>query len=102
MVIHVLTKSGFFVFSQLRLFPAPIKAAHRFNTMSLGPIAGFGEHDLALGGDRFAEQDPAGAADEPPERLLPLFERAQPLIVALETKKGRIPQAKLAPRRAWS
>jgi hypothetical protein len=37
-------------------------------------FAGFGEHDLALGGDGFAEQDPTGAADEPPERLLPLFD----------------------------
>jgi hypothetical protein len=38
-------------------------------------FARLGEHDSALGDERFAEQDSAGASDEPLECLPTLFDR---------------------------
>jgi hypothetical protein len=46
---HVLTKSGFLVFSQL--LPA------RFDTMPSPQLARLAEHDCTFGDERFAEQD---------------------------------------------
>jgi hypothetical protein len=43
-------------------------------------FAGLGDHDRALGDQRFAEQDSAGASDEPLERLPTLFDRASPKV----------------------
>jgi hypothetical protein len=40
-------------------------------------LARLGEHDRAVGGERFAEQDAADAGDEPLERLAPRLKGTQ-------------------------
>jgi hypothetical protein len=45
------------------------------------------EHDRALGGERFAEQNAADAVDEPLERLAPRLQRPQAQIVPIEAQK---------------
>jgi hypothetical protein len=69
-----LTKFGFFVFSQARLAPLFIDAARPLRHDAFeAQFARLGEHDPALGDERFAEQ--AGASDEPLECLSTLFDR---------------------------
>ena len=52
--------------------PAPIEAALAFRHDAFeAEFAGFGEHDRALGGERFAEQNDADVGNEPLEHLAP-------------------------------
>jgi hypothetical protein len=72
-----LTKFGFFVFSQARLVPLFYRRCPPFRHDAFeAQFARLGEHDPALGDERFAEQDSAGASDEPLDCLPTLFDRA--------------------------
>jgi hypothetical protein len=72
-----LTKFGFFVFSQARLVPLFYRRCPPFRHDAFeAQFARLGEHDSALGDERFAEPDSAGASDEPLDCLPTLFDRA--------------------------
>jgi hypothetical protein len=52
--------------------------------LPLGNDGGFGEHDHALGSERFAERYALDAGDEQQERASPVFDWTRAQIVLLE------------------
>ena len=84
---HILTNSGFFDLSHCRLLPLQYRLPARFDTIPSSQLARLGEHDRAIGLDRLAEHDVAGAGDEPRELVAPLLERALAEILAVEAEE---------------
>jgi hypothetical protein len=74
---HVLTNSGVLGLQPVATSPALVEAALSLRHDAFeAELAGFGEHDCAVGGERVAKQDPADAGDEPLDCLPTLFDRA--------------------------
>ena len=78
----------------LGLQPIAASAAAIEATLSLrhdafeAKLAGFGEHDRALGGERFAEQNPIDAGDQLLERFASRLERLRRRSRLLDHQKG--------------
>lgn len=86
--VYALTKFRVLGLEPIAAFPALVKAAQSLRHDALkAEFTGFGEHNLALGGERFIDQDSADAADEPHQRLAPRLDRTQTQIDAFEPQQ---------------
>jgi hypothetical protein len=62
-------------------------------------LARLGEHHRALGGERFAEQNSAGAAGEPLKSLAPLLDRPLAQIIPIRRRRSKATSEACAPPR---